>query len=123
MSKGAVPVNPERWRNFDGRPPKKAKSFRPHRHYPTMEHISDTDLERYYQGMAPDGPELAALEEYLLICGICGTGLRNAELRRCDPGWNHPVTLRFVVRAHCIIEGAVLWCPNWEGPAAPLGNY
>ena len=36
-----------------------------------MEHISDTDLERYYLGMIPDGPELAALEEHLLICGEC----------------------------------------------------
>jgi hypothetical protein len=36
-----------------------------------MEHVSDTDLERYYLGMIPDGPELAALEEHLLICGEC----------------------------------------------------
>ena len=28
-----------------------------------MEHLSDTDLERYHLGMIPDGPELAALEE------------------------------------------------------------
>ena len=36
-----------------------------------MEHISDTVLERYYLGMIPDGPELAALEEHLLLCGEC----------------------------------------------------
>jgi hypothetical protein len=36
-----------------------------------MEHVSDTDLERYYLGMIPDGPELAALEEHLLKCGEC----------------------------------------------------
>jgi hypothetical protein len=36
-----------------------------------MEQLSDTDLERYYLGMIPDGPELAALEEHLLICGEC----------------------------------------------------
>ena len=36
-----------------------------------MEHLSDTDLERYYLGMIPDGQELAALEEHLLICGEC----------------------------------------------------
>jgi hypothetical protein len=36
-----------------------------------MEHVSNTDLERYYLGMIPDGPELAALEEHLLICGEC----------------------------------------------------
>jgi hypothetical protein len=36
-----------------------------------MEHISDTDLERYYLAMIPDGPELAALKEHLLICGEC----------------------------------------------------
>jgi hypothetical protein len=36
-----------------------------------MEHLSDTDLERYYLGMIHDGPELAALEEHLLICGEC----------------------------------------------------
>ena len=36
-----------------------------------MEHLSDTDLERYYLGMIPDGPELATLEEHLLICGEC----------------------------------------------------
>jgi hypothetical protein len=36
-----------------------------------MEHISDTDLERYYLGIIPGGPEQAALEEHLLICGEC----------------------------------------------------
>jgi hypothetical protein len=36
-----------------------------------MEHISDTDLERYYLGVIPDGPELAVLEEHLLICSEC----------------------------------------------------
>jgi hypothetical protein len=36
--------------------------------YPTMEHVSDSDLERY---MIPDGPELAALEEHLLIYREC----------------------------------------------------
>jgi len=36
-----------------------------------MEHLSDTDLERYYLDMIPDGPELAAFEEHLLICGEC----------------------------------------------------
>jgi hypothetical protein len=36
-----------------------------------MEHLSDTDLEQYYLGMIPDGPELAALEEHLHICGEC----------------------------------------------------
>jgi hypothetical protein len=40
-------------------------------HYPNMEHLSDTDLECYYLGMTPDGPELVALEEHLLICGEC----------------------------------------------------
>ena len=34
-------------------------------------HITDTDLERYYLGMIPEGPELDALEEHLLICGEC----------------------------------------------------
>jgi len=36
-----------------------------------MEHISDTDLERYYLGKIPEGPELAALEEHLLTCPEC----------------------------------------------------
>jgi hypothetical protein len=36
-----------------------------------MDHISNTDLERYYLGMIPDGPELAGLEEHLLTCGEC----------------------------------------------------
>jgi hypothetical protein len=36
-----------------------------------MDHLSDTDLERYYLGMIPEGPELACLEEHLLICGEC----------------------------------------------------
>jgi hypothetical protein len=36
-----------------------------------MEHLSHTDLERYYLGMIPDGPELSALEEHLLMCGEC----------------------------------------------------
>ena len=36
-----------------------------------MEHISDTALERYYLGMIPEGPELAALEEHLLACEDC----------------------------------------------------
>ena len=34
-------------------------------------HASDLDLERYYLGMIQDGPELAALEEHLLICEEC----------------------------------------------------
>jgi hypothetical protein len=34
-------------------------------------HISDDDLERHYMGMIPEGPELAALEEHLLVCGEC----------------------------------------------------
>jgi hypothetical protein len=36
-----------------------------------VEHLSDTDLERYYLGLIPDGPELAELEEHLLRCGEC----------------------------------------------------
>jgi hypothetical protein len=34
-------------------------------------HITDTDLERYYLGMIPEGLELDALEEHLLICWEC----------------------------------------------------
>ena len=34
-------------------------------------HPSDTDLERYRLGMIPEGAELDALEEHLLICGEC----------------------------------------------------
>jgi hypothetical protein len=34
-------------------------------------HVSDHDLERYHLGMIPDGPELDALEEHLLVCGEC----------------------------------------------------
>ena len=36
-----------------------------------MGHISDTDFERYYLGMIPSGPELAVLEEHLLVCAEC----------------------------------------------------
>ena len=36
-----------------------------------MGHVSDTDFERYYIGMIPDGPELAILKEHLLICAEC----------------------------------------------------
>jgi len=32
-------------------------------------HPSDTYLERYCLGMIPEGAELDALEEHLLICG------------------------------------------------------
>ncbi len=34
-------------------------------------HISDHDLERYYQGMVTDAAELAPLEEHLLVCHPC----------------------------------------------------
>jgi hypothetical protein len=34
-------------------------------------HASDLDLERYHLGMFAEGPELAALEEHLLICAKC----------------------------------------------------
>jgi hypothetical protein len=34
-------------------------------------HISDDDLERHYLGMIPEGPELTALEEHLLVCREC----------------------------------------------------
>lgn len=34
-------------------------------------HPSDTDLERHYLGMMPEGPKLAALEGHLLVCGAC----------------------------------------------------
>lgn len=34
-------------------------------------HASDLDLERYHLGMIAEGPELAALEEHLLICAKC----------------------------------------------------
>jgi hypothetical protein len=34
-------------------------------------HISEDDLERHYLGMIPEGPELATLEEHLLVCGEC----------------------------------------------------
>ena len=36
-----------------------------------MEHISDDDLERYYLGMIQAEPELASVEEHLLICPEC----------------------------------------------------
>jgi hypothetical protein len=35
------------------------------------EQISDDDLERYYLGMIPEGLELFALEEHLLVCAEC----------------------------------------------------
>ena len=34
-------------------------------------HISDHDLERYYLGLIPQGPELDAFEEHLLACPKC----------------------------------------------------
>ena len=34
-------------------------------------HPCDTDLERYSLGMIQEGPELDALEGYLIICGEC----------------------------------------------------
>jgi anti-sigma factor RsiW len=34
-------------------------------------HITDTNLERYYLGMIPEGPELDKLEEHLLACPEC----------------------------------------------------
>jgi hypothetical protein len=37
-----------------------------------MEHICDHDLERYHLGMVKDEAELAAIEEHLLWCHICG---------------------------------------------------
>ena len=36
-----------------------------------MDHISDTDLERFYLGMISEGPELATLEVHLLVCAEC----------------------------------------------------
>jgi hypothetical protein len=36
-----------------------------------IKHPSDTDLEHYCLGMIPEGAELDALEEHLLICGDC----------------------------------------------------
>ena len=35
-----------------------------------MNHISDHDLERYHLGMVT-GPELDALEEHYIGCGVC----------------------------------------------------
>ena len=34
-------------------------------------HLTDTDLERYYLGMMTDEAELPALEEHLLACPAC----------------------------------------------------
>jgi hypothetical protein len=34
-------------------------------------HSFETDLERYCLGLIPEGAELDALEERLLICGEC----------------------------------------------------
>lgn len=44
-----------------------------------MEHISDHNLERYYLGMIPEGPELEFLEEHLLTCQECLTRAENSE--------------------------------------------
>ena len=37
----------------------------------TIAHLAVDDLERYYLGMIPDGPELDAFEEHLLACPKC----------------------------------------------------
>ena len=34
-------------------------------------HLSVDDLERYYLGLIPQGPELDAFEEHLLACPKC----------------------------------------------------
>ena len=41
------------------------------RHYSSMDHISDHDLERFHLGMVTDEAELASLEEHLLWCHSC----------------------------------------------------
>ena len=41
------------------------------RHYLSVEHISDHDLERYHLGMVEDEAELSPLEEHLLACPEC----------------------------------------------------
>ncbi len=43
-----------------------------------MNHISDTDLERYHLGMVTDDSELAALEEHYLGCPDCATRAEEA---------------------------------------------
>ena len=37
----------------------------------TVAHHSEGNLERYYLGMIPEGPELDAFEEHLLACPKC----------------------------------------------------
>ena len=34
-------------------------------------HPSDTELERHYLGLIPEGSELVVVEEHLLVCGEC----------------------------------------------------
>lgn len=36
-----------------------------------MEHISDHDLERYHLGIVQNQPELAIIDEHLLVCSKC----------------------------------------------------
>lgn len=47
------------------------RAFGNQSHWMNMDHISETDLERYYLGMIPDGPELARIEHHLLVCSEC----------------------------------------------------
>jgi hypothetical protein len=42
-----------------------------------MNHISDTDLERYHLGMVTDEAELAALEEHYMGCPECAKDGKN----------------------------------------------
>jgi hypothetical protein len=45
-----------------------------------MAHLPDTDLERYYLGMVPEGPELVSLEEHLLWCQDCLERAQDSDL-------------------------------------------
>jgi hypothetical protein len=63
-------------------------------------HLSDTDLERYYLGLIPEGPELVALVEHLLWCQEC---LQRAE--ESD---------RYVDAIRAAIVRAKLGCRQWR---------